>query len=92
MRVQRRLSNISFIGELYNLEMLTARIMHECLKKLLLSPADEEGLECLCRLLAIVGKNLETETDEKICADKKIAEKQVFFLGFCNSTLFDKDS
>ena len=31
--------------------MLTARIMHECVRKLLSSnPSDEEALECLCRL------------------------------------------
>ena len=40
-----------FIGELYKLGMLTARIMHECVRKLLNSnPSDEESLECLCRL------------------------------------------
>ena len=40
-----------FIGELYKLGMLTARIMHECVRKLLNSgPSDEVSLECLCRL------------------------------------------
>ena len=83
MRARRRsLGNIRFIGELYKLKMLTARIMHECLKQLLRSPADEEALECLCRLLATVGKDLEAETDAKIRADKEEAKKQVIFLGF----------
>ena len=45
---RRSLGNIRFIGELYKLEMLTARIMHECVKKLL-KTTDEESLECLCR-------------------------------------------
>ena len=49
MRARRRsLGNIRFIGELYKLKMLTARIMHECVKKLL-KTTDEESLECLCR-------------------------------------------
>ena len=47
-------------GELYNLKMLTARIMHECVLKLLgppgAPPSDEESLESLCKLLTTVGK------------------------------------
>jgi hypothetical protein len=42
MKARRRsLGNIRFIGELYKLKMLTARIMHECLRKLL-KTTDEE--------------------------------------------------
>jgi len=64
---KRSLGNIRFIGELYKLGMLTARIMHECVRKLLLSnPSDEEALECLCRLLTTVGKALEKETKDKL--------------------------
>jgi len=62
---QRSLGNIRFIGELYKLKMLTARIMHGCVKKLLTS-TDEESLECLCRLLTTFGKDLEAETNEKL--------------------------
>ena len=37
--------------------MLTARIMHECVIKLLAAPlTDEESLESLCKLLTTVGK------------------------------------
>merc|ERR1719191_551831 len=64
---KRSLGNIRFIGELYKLGMLTARIMHECVRKLLNSnPSDEESLECLCRLLTTVGKALEKETKDKL--------------------------
>merc|ERR1719282_626956 len=64
---KRSLGNIRFIGELYKLGMLTARIVHECVRKLLTSnPSDEEALECLCRLLTTVGKALEKETKEKL--------------------------
>lgn len=61
---RRSLGNIRFIGELYKLKMLTAKIMHECIKKLLKS-SDEESLECLSRLLTTVGKDLEQETNIK---------------------------
>ena len=70
MKARRRsLGNIRFIGELYKLKMLTARIMHECVIKLL-KAKDEESLECLCRLLSTVGKDLETETLQRLAAAK----------------------
>ena len=52
---------IQFIGELYKLQMLTERIMHECIKKLLgnVDNPEEEEIESLCRLLATVGKLLD---------------------------------
>lgn len=66
MKLRRRsLGNIRFIGELYKLQMLTARIMHECVKKLL-KTTDEESLECLCRLLTTVGQDLDTETQGRL--------------------------
>jgi len=66
MKLRRRsLGNIRFIGELYKLHMLTARIMHECVKKLLMT-TDEESLECLCRLVTTVGQDLETETQGRL--------------------------
>lgn len=49
-----------FIGELFKLKMLTENIMHECVLKLLKSH-DEESLECLCRLLTTIGKELDTD-------------------------------
>merc|ERR1719400_1009124 len=64
---KRSLGNIRFIGELYKLGMLTARIMHECVRKLLSSnPSDEESLECLCRLVTTVGQNLDIETKSRL--------------------------
>ncbi|XP_013777285.1 eukaryotic translation initiation factor 4 gamma 3-like [Limulus polyphemus] len=47
-----------FIGELFKLSMLTPKIMDSCIHKLL-SQQDEDSLECLCRLLTTVGKELE---------------------------------
>jgi translation initiation factor 4G len=49
-----------FIGELFKLGMLTTNIMQRCIKHLL-SEQDEESLECLCKLLTTVGKELENK-------------------------------
>lgn len=45
---------VKFVGELFNLQMLTERIMHECIKKLLSNVVnpEEEDIESLCRLLS----------------------------------------
>ncbi|OBZ69113.1 hypothetical protein A0H81_10700 [Grifola frondosa] len=53
---------IKFIGELFSLQMLTERIMHECIKKLLgnVENPEEEEIESLCKLLTTVGQILDT--------------------------------
>lgn len=52
---------IKFIGELFKLQMLTERIMHECVKKLLsnVESPEEEEIESLCQLLRTVGELLD---------------------------------
>ena len=58
---RRGLGLIKFIGELFKLQMLTERIMHECVKKLLgnvENPVEEE-IESLCQLLKTVGQLLD---------------------------------
>lgn len=51
---------IRFIGELYFLEMLTEKIIHRCIRRLLSSdPPSEEVIESICQLMTTVGKNLE---------------------------------
>ena len=62
---KRSLGNIRFIGELYKLQMLTVRIMHECVARLL-KTTDDESLECLCRLVTTVGQEFEKETTQKM--------------------------
>uniref|UniRef100_A0A7N8Y5T1 Eukaryotic translation initiation factor 4 gamma, 1a n=1 Tax=Mastacembelus armatus TaxID=205130 RepID=A0A7N8Y5T1_9TELE len=57
---RRSHGNIKFIGELFKLKMLTEAIMHDCVVKLLKNH-DEESLECLCRLLSTIGKDLDFE-------------------------------
>lgn len=59
---RRGLGLVKFIGELYKLGMLTERIMHECIKKLLEldeNGPDESEVESLVSLLNTVGLNLE---------------------------------
>jgi translation initiation factor 4G len=58
---RRGLSLIKFIGELFKLQMLTERIMHECVKKLLgnVENPKEEEIESLCELLKTIGQQLD---------------------------------
>ncbi|XP_041126342.1 eukaryotic translation initiation factor 4 gamma 1-like [Polyodon spathula] len=87
---RRSLGNIKFIGELFKLKMLTEPIMHDCIVKLLKNH-DEESLECLCRLLSTIGKDLDFEKAkprmdqyfnqmEKIIKEKKTSSRIRFML------------
>ncbi|XP_051934758.1 eukaryotic translation initiation factor 4 gamma 1-like isoform X2 [Hippocampus zosterae] len=87
---RRSLGNIKFIGELFKLKMLTEVIMHECIVKLLKNH-DEESLECLCRLLSTIGKDLDFEKAkplmdqyfkqmEKVIKEKKTSARIRFML------------
>ena len=46
--------------------MLTDTIMYDCIEYLLRDKTDEESLECLCRLLRTIGKELEGKAGEKV--------------------------
>ncbi|XP_012058151.1 PREDICTED: treacle protein [Atta cephalotes] len=54
----KSVGNIRFIGELYRQQILTTKIMHRCIRHLL-DQNDEDNLECLCKLLTTIGKDLE---------------------------------
>ena len=58
---RRGLGLVRFIGELYKLNMLTERIMHECVKKLVdyESTPDEAEVESLTSLLKTIGGQLD---------------------------------
>ena len=58
---RRMLGNIRFIGELFKKQMLSERIMHTCIQKLLSDPEkpDEEDVEALCKLLSTIGGQLD---------------------------------
>ncbi|CAF1845821.1 unnamed protein product [Brassica napus] len=58
LKVRRRmLGNIRLIGELYKKRMLTEKIMHACIQKLLGYEQDphEENIEALCKLMSTIG-------------------------------------
>ncbi|XP_048616505.1 eukaryotic translation initiation factor 4G-like isoform X1 [Brassica napus] len=59
LNVRRRmLCNIRLIGELYKKKMLTERIMHACIQKLLgydQEDPHEENIEALCKLMCTIG-------------------------------------
>jgi translation initiation factor 4G len=59
---RRGLGLVQFIGELYKLGMLTERIMHECVRKLLefTGMPDEAEIESLTKLLKTIGGNLDS--------------------------------
>ncbi|KAL1116881.1 hypothetical protein AAG570_005350 [Ranatra chinensis] len=65
----RSVGLVRFIGELYKLQMLTPNIMHNCVKQLI-SKIDEESLECLCKLLMTIGKDLEKQSQENQAHDR----------------------
>lgn len=58
---RRGLGLVRFIGELYKLQMLTERIMHECVKKLVdyEGTPDEAEVESLTSLLRTIGQQLD---------------------------------
>ncbi|TDZ18641.1 Eukaryotic translation initiation factor 4 gamma [Colletotrichum orbiculare MAFF 240422] len=58
---RRGLGLVQFIGELYKLGMLTERIMHECVRKLVdyEGVPDEAEIESLSKLLRTIGANLD---------------------------------
>ncbi|TYI67713.1 hypothetical protein E1A91_D08G037700v1 [Gossypium mustelinum] len=58
---RRMLGNIRLIGEVYKKKMLTERIMHECIKKLLgeNENPDEEDIEALCKLMSTIGEMID---------------------------------
>lgn len=59
---RRGLGLVQFIGELYKLSMLTERIMHECVRKLVdfQGVPDEAEVESLSKLLRTIGGNLDS--------------------------------
>lgn len=64
---RKGLGLIQFIGELYKLNMLTLRIMHECVMKLLnfQGMPDETAVESLVKLLKTIGSTLDDEPQQK---------------------------
>ncbi|XP_066919987.1 uncharacterized protein [Clytia hemisphaerica] len=91
---RRILGCVRFIGELFKLKMINEKIMHECILKFIRvsRPAlVDQDLECLCKLISTVGKQLDHEEAkprideyfqrlEKIIEKKKISSRIKFAL------------
>ncbi|CAF0942566.1 unnamed protein product [Adineta steineri] len=69
---RRHFGNILFIGELFKLGMLTEPIMFDCMDYFLQGKPDEENLECLCKLLRAIGKELDNKVTDKTQNRKKL--------------------
>ena len=68
---RRGLGLVRFIGELYKLGMLTERIMHQCVHKLVdyEGMPDEAEVESLTSLLKTIGQNLDTNERGSVMMD-----------------------
>lgn len=60
MKSEDFILHLRFIGELFNLKMLTENIVHGCLSKLMRAD-DEDNLQCFCILILTTGKELDTD-------------------------------
>ena len=68
---RRGLGLVRFIGELYKLQMLTERIMHECVKKLVdyEGVPDDAEVESLTSLLRTIGQQLDSSEKGHLAMD-----------------------
>lgn len=59
---RQRRGIIRFVGELYKLQMLTDKVVHDCIMKFLKDDAPgEQNIESLCMLLSVAGQTLEAQ-------------------------------
>ena len=73
----RYIGHMKFIGELYQHDVVNAKIMHTCIQDLLDS-TEEEKLVCVCKLLQVIGKKLE-EYDIKKRKKEKLELWKTYF-------------
>lgn len=76
----RSLGNMQFIGHLFKEGMLTEKIIHQCIIELLreeVKPKPED-IECLCKLVATVGRRLQQRSELKayFIRAKRLAENK----------------
>ncbi|CAL8148144.1 unnamed protein product [Orchesella dallaii] len=60
LRSNQKVKILRFIGELYNWNILIPEFVVGCVQSLL-NPISESNLECLCEIVTICGKKLDTE-------------------------------
>ncbi|KAI9296967.1 hypothetical protein K502DRAFT_363640 [Neoconidiobolus thromboides FSU 785] len=82
---------IRFIGEVFKLNMLTEKIMHYCIRRLLDDDPDDEEVESLSKLFSTIGKQLDTiknkpfvnkyfEQIQELSKSKKLSQRIRFML------------
>eukprot|EP00003_Mantamonas_plastica_P031228 TRINITY_DN803_c0_g2_i1.p1 TRINITY_DN803_c0_g2~~TRINITY_DN803_c0_g2_i1.p1 ORF type:complete len:258 (-),score=62.77 TRINITY_DN803_c0_g2_i1:26-799(-) len=64
---KKMIGNVVFIGELFKVGLLTANIMHECMRQLLTydDVPDQNDLACLFHLMITIGKVIDTDDNSK---------------------------
>ena len=68
MLKRRYVGHMSFIGELFKVELLKDNIMHVCIQELFgdVEAPDEDQIECLIKLMSTVGKQMDASAlDDK---------------------------
>lgn len=67
---RKYLNNVSrFVGELFKLRAVSAKVIHESITRLLNQSDNEDSLECLCRLLTTIGKELMLCLEQPMSSD-----------------------
>lgn len=56
--------NIIFIGQLFKFQMISEPIIHCCISKFIVEVADEDSIECVCKLIEIVGSSVKGSLDK----------------------------
>lgn len=55
--------NIIFIGQLFKFQMISEPIIHSCIAKFAIDLADEDSIECVCKLIEITGSSIKAPLD-----------------------------
>ena len=63
---RKALGNITFIGELFRVGTISEKVIHRCIHRLLIDPAEEKSIELLCSLMSVIGKELDTNTNSEL--------------------------
>lgn len=56
--------NITFIGQLFKFQMISEPIIHCCITKFVAEIADEDSVECVCKLIEITGSSIKGPLDK----------------------------
>ena len=95
---RRKLGNISFIGELCKMNLISAKIIHDCVWQLLVdqseddvggftwqSICDEDEIEVLCKLFMTVGYKLDADDSKKFRENLVLVFKRLRELSYDRS-------